>query len=91
MRCGLVPHWKKDHSIAIGTINAKSETGAIKAAFRDPLKLRRCWISAGVFYESKRTIASEYPAPGFAAKRAGPFAYHEGDANRPLRGLKFRR
>ncbi len=40
MRWGLIPHWAKDRSVAMSTINAKSETAATKPAFRDPLRGR---------------------------------------------------
>ena len=61
MKWGLIPHWAKDASIAASTINAKSETAATKAAFRDPLKFRRCLIPADGFYEWKRTGAAKQP------------------------------
>jgi putative SOS response-associated peptidase YedK len=54
-------HWSKDPSIASSTINAKSETAAIKPAFRDPLKLRRCLIPADGFYEWKRRGTAKQP------------------------------
>jgi putative SOS response-associated peptidase YedK len=61
MRWGLIPHWAKEPSIAMSTINAKSETAATKPAFRDSLKFRRCLIPAGGFYEWKRTARSKQP------------------------------
>lgn len=61
MRWGLIPHWAKEPSIAVSTINAKSETAAMKLAFRDPLKFRRCLIPADAFYEWKRNGASKQP------------------------------
>jgi putative SOS response-associated peptidase YedK len=61
MKWGLVPHWAKDASIAMNTINAKSETAATKPAFRDPFRLRRCLIPADGFYEWQRTAASKQP------------------------------
>lgn len=61
MRWGLVPHWAKDASGAANTINARSETAAMKPAFRDPLKFRRCLIPADGFYEWKRNGASKQP------------------------------
>jgi putative SOS response-associated peptidase YedK len=51
MRWGLIPHWAKDSSIGMSTINAKAETAATKPAFRDPLRFRRCLIPADGFYE----------------------------------------
>jgi putative SOS response-associated peptidase YedK len=61
MRWGLVPYWAKDPSSTTGSINAKSETAATKAAFRDPLKLRRCLIPADGFYEWQRRGNSKQP------------------------------
>lgn len=49
MRWGLVPHWAKDtRSIQI---NARSETAATTAAFRDSFARKRCLIPADGFYE----------------------------------------
>ena len=61
MRWGLIPHWSKDDSSAASTINARSETAAVKPAFRDPLKFRRCLIPADGFYEWKRTGTAKQP------------------------------
>jgi putative SOS response-associated peptidase YedK len=61
MKWGLIPHWAKEPSIAMSTINAKSETAAMKPAFRDPLKFRRCLIPADGFYEWKRTVKAKQP------------------------------
>ena len=61
MKWGLIPHWAKDPSIAMSTINAKSETAATKPAFRDPLKFRRCLIPADGFYEWKRKVRAKQP------------------------------
>lgn len=61
MRCGLIPSWAKDLTIATRTINAKSETAATKPAFRDPLKFRRCLIPADGFYEWQRAGKSKQP------------------------------
>lgn len=61
MKWGLIPRWAKDPSIAMSTINAKSETAALKPAFRDPLKLRRCLIPADGFYEWRRMGKTKQP------------------------------
>jgi putative SOS response-associated peptidase YedK len=61
MLWGLIPYWSKTSDIATSTINAKSETAAVKPAFRDPLRFRRCLIPADAFYEWKRTGASKQP------------------------------
>jgi putative SOS response-associated peptidase YedK len=41
---GLVPFWAKDTSIGNRLINARSETVATKASFRNAFKKRRCLI-----------------------------------------------
>jgi hypothetical protein len=41
MRRGLIPYWAKDPAIGLKTINAMSETAAVKPAFRDAFKYRR--------------------------------------------------
>jgi len=61
MKWGLIPHWAKEPSLAMSTINAKSETAASKPAFRDPLKFLRCLIPADGFYEWKRTATRKQP------------------------------
>jgi putative SOS response-associated peptidase YedK len=50
MRWGLIPYWAKD-PLGFKTINAMSETAAIKPAFRDAMRGRRCLIPANGFYE----------------------------------------
>ena len=51
MRWGLVPFWAKDEKMAYSTINAKAETVATTAAYREPFKRRRCLVPASGFYE----------------------------------------
>lgn len=50
---GLIPSWAKDAAIGVKTINAVSETAAVKPAFRDSMKWRRCLVPADGFYEWK--------------------------------------
>jgi putative SOS response-associated peptidase YedK len=51
MRWGLVPSWAKDPSIGYKTINARAETVATTASFREPFRSQRCLIPADGFYE----------------------------------------
>ena len=50
-RWGLLPVWAKDRKMAARTINARIETAATKAAFRDAFARKRCLIPADGFYE----------------------------------------
>jgi len=54
LRWGLVPAWAKDESIAFKTINARAESVATTASFREAFKLRRCLILADGFYEWRK-------------------------------------
>jgi putative SOS response-associated peptidase YedK len=48
---GLVPSWAKDRSIGSRLINARSETLAVKPAFRRAFAKRRCLLPADGYYE----------------------------------------
>lgn len=77
MKWGLVPHWVKDaRSIHI---NARSETVATTAAFRESFSRRRCLIPADGFYEWEpkeqgRTPHWVYRADGHPMVFAGIWA-----------------
>ena len=51
VRWGLVPSWAKDTSGGARMINARSETVAVKPAFRAAFSRRRCLIPADGYYE----------------------------------------
>lgn len=51
VRWGLVPNWAKDTSGGARMINARSETVAVKPAFRAAFAKRRCLIPADGYYE----------------------------------------
>lgn len=51
LRWGLVPHWAKDPKAVRMTINARGETLATTAMFRDAFARRRCLVPADAFYE----------------------------------------
>jgi putative SOS response-associated peptidase YedK len=61
MRWGLVPSWAKDPSIGYKTINARSETVATTASFREPFRTQRCLVPADGFYEWKREGNTKQP------------------------------
>ncbi|MEO8228156.1 MAG: SOS response-associated peptidase [Chloroflexota bacterium] len=51
---GLIPHWETDPRRAAGRINARAETVATSAAFRESFRRRRCIVPADGFYEWQR-------------------------------------
>jgi len=48
---GLIPPWAPDPSIGSRLINARADTAAVKPAFRNAMKRRRCLIPADGYYE----------------------------------------
>jgi putative SOS response-associated peptidase YedK len=77
MRWGLIPHWAKDTRTI--HINARSETVATTAAFRDSFARKRCLIPADGFYEWEpaaegRTPHWVYRADGHPMVFAGIWA-----------------
>lgn len=77
MRWGLVPHWAPDTKTI--HINARSETVATTAAFRDSFSRKRCLIPADGFYEWEppevgRTPHWVYRADGHPMVFAGIWA-----------------
>ena len=62
-RWGLVPFWAKDPKIGYRMINARSETAAVKRAFRAAMKRRSCIIPASGFYEWKRLPGEKRKQP----------------------------
>ena len=58
---GLIPWWAKDRKIAAKQINARVETIAEKAAFRDSFKERRCIVPADGFYEWEKKEKGKLP------------------------------
>jgi putative SOS response-associated peptidase YedK len=61
LRWGLVPHWAKDPKSGRQPINARSETLATTAMFRDALERRRCLVPADVFYEWQASETGKQP------------------------------
>lgn len=61
LRWGLIPPWAKDEKIGYKTINARGETIAEKASFRNAYRKKRCIIPADSFYEWQRDGNNKTP------------------------------
>ncbi|MEK4069347.1 SOS response-associated peptidase [Peribacillus sp. FSL R5-0717] len=61
LRWGLIPFWGKDEKAGYKMINARAETIAEKASFRNAYKKKRCLIIADSFYEWKKTPERKIP------------------------------
>jgi putative SOS response-associated peptidase YedK len=61
MRWGLIPSWANDTSMGFKTINARAETVAATASFREPFKSQRCLIPADGFYEWQKNGKTKQP------------------------------
>jgi putative SOS response-associated peptidase YedK len=60
---GLIPHWAKDKSFAYKTINARAETVATLATYKQPFRHKRCIVPATGFYEPDKIHFSKPPYP----------------------------
>ena len=74
LRWGLVPSWADDARIGYKMINARSETIAEKASFKNLLMRKRCLIIADSFYEWKKTDNGKVPMR-FEHQNKGMFAF----------------
>lgn len=70
---GLVPDWAREPAIGSRMINARSETAAIKPAFRTAFRQNRCLIPADGFYEWRKAPSGKQPFR-ICADDAEPFA-----------------
>src|SRR4051794_25666037 len=75
---GLIPHWAKDDKYKYNTINAKAETVAQLATYKEPFRDKRCLIPANGFYEPDKIHFEKSPFPWhyfqFKDKRIFAFA-----------------
>ncbi len=60
-RWGLIPHWAKNESVGMKTINARAETVSEKPSFRDSFRSKRCLIPADGFIEWARNTKEKTP------------------------------
>ncbi len=61
LRWGLIPRWEEGPAVGPRMINARTETVAIKPAFRRAFLGRRCLILADGFYEWQRQDGRKQP------------------------------
>ena len=61
MRWGLVPGWAQDLKLGASMINARLETVAVKPAFRNAWKARRCLVPASGYYEWREEGGAKQP------------------------------
>lgn len=61
LRWGLIPHWAKDESVGMKTINARAETISEKPSFSDSFKNKRCLVPADGFFEWARNTKEKFP------------------------------
>lgn len=61
LRWGLVPSFARDASGGARAINARAETVAVRPAFRDAFRRRRCLVVADAFYEWRRDDGRRVP------------------------------
>ena len=74
LQWGLVPSWTDDPSCGSRMINARSESLAVKPAFRDAFRTSRCLVLADGFYEWKKGQRGQQPH--FIQRRdREPFAF----------------
>ena len=61
LRWGLIPSWADNPAIGNRLINARSESVAIKPAFRQAFQKGRCLVVADGFFEWKKTGVTKQP------------------------------
>jgi len=74
LRWGLLPKWAKSPSDGARMINARSETVAVKPAYRGAFESRPCLVVADGFYEWKKMDRTKQPFY-ITTKASAPFAF----------------
>ncbi len=67
---GLIPMWARDRNFSTQTFNARSETLAEKASFKEAFKRRRCLIPVDGFYEWQQGPSSKNKVPFYFQKES---------------------
>lgn len=68
---GLIPFWAKDAKVGQKMINARADSIATKAAYKQAFKKRRCLIPADGFYEWRKDPTTNRKQPMYIARRDG--------------------
>lgn len=71
---GLVPSWAKDPAVGNKLINARAESAASKASFKEAFRQRRCLVCTTGFYEWQKRGAQKQPYV-IRRKDGRPFAF----------------
>jgi putative SOS response-associated peptidase YedK len=74
LRWGFVPRWAADPDSGPRPVNAKAETVATRAPFKDSFRDRRCLVPADGFYEWLAEGGKKV-ARHFRLRSDGPFAF----------------
>jgi putative SOS response-associated peptidase YedK len=74
VRWGLVPYWAADPKIGSRLINARGESVARTAAFREAYQRRRCLVPADGFFEWQKSGSARVPLL-VRHKDQAPFAF----------------
>jgi putative SOS response-associated peptidase YedK len=71
---GLIPRWARDPTIARHTFNARAETVAVKPAFRDAFRKRRCVVPVSRWIEWTGPAGARVPVAIEPPEGLGGFA-----------------
>jgi putative SOS response-associated peptidase YedK len=74
-RWGLVPWWSKDAKAGSRLFNARSETVATKASFREAFRERRIIVPADGFFEWRKTKTGRREPHYFTRTDGAPLAF----------------
>lgn len=61
----LLPYWSKERYVTFSAFNARAETVATVAAFREPFKRRRCLVPASGFFEWEPIAGQRHKQPWY--------------------------
>ena len=71
---GILPRWAQEQGSSQRLINARAETVAEKASFKNSFKKRRCLVVADGYYEWKKTDSKKIPHR-ILLKKERPFTF----------------